>query len=120
MWARVVEMMTAVWIAVGPFVFHVQDDLTLLWLDLGIAMLISTLASLSYWKPTQHAHLSILLVALGLIAWGRFAEIPPPPAHQNHIIVGLLLLMIALIPNNASDPPESWQEFLFKPRMSQR
>ncbi|MFG0256190.1 MAG: hypothetical protein ACF787_14010 [Rhodopirellula sp. JB053] len=109
MWGRVIEIMTAVWLAASPFVFSVQSDSSILWGDFGIALLIATLSGLSYWHPTRHAHLGILLVSVGLVLWGRFTVIPPPPAHQNHIVVGLFLLMIALIPNYASLPPRGWR-----------
>ncbi|TWU01393.1 SPW repeat domain-containing protein [Neorhodopirellula pilleata] len=109
MWGRVVEIMTAVWLAVSPFVFRVQSDATILWGDQIIALTICVLAGLSYWRPTRHAHLLILVIAVGLIAWGRLAGTPPPFVHQNHIVVGLFLLMIAIIPNHASYPPPVWQ-----------
>lgn len=110
MWGRVVEIMTAVWLAASPFVFGVQTDAILLRSDLGVALIIWILSGASYWRPTRHAHLLILVVAVGLIVWGRFAIIPPTPPHQNHIIVGLFLLMIALIPNEASLPPTAWRK----------
>lgn len=110
MWARVVEIMTAMWLAVSPFVFGFADDLVLLWADLGIALLICTFAGFSYWPPTRHAHLLTLLVALGLIVWGRFPDSPPPYYHQNHIVIGLFLLMMAIIPNDASQPPPEWRK----------
>ncbi|WP_372722958.1 hypothetical protein [Novipirellula sp.] len=109
MWGRVIEIMTAVWLAASPFVFQSPVDPVMLWIDFGIALLISTFAGLSYWPPTRHAHLLTLAVATGLIAWGRLAVLPPPPIHQNHIVVGLFLLMIALIPNYASRPPRAWR-----------
>lgn len=110
MWGRVVEIMTAVWLAASPFVFGVQSDATLLWADLGIALLICVLSGLSYWRPTRHAHLLILVVSVALILWGRFAVMPPTPPHQNHIVIGLFLLMIALLPNEASLPPKAWRK----------
>lgn len=110
MWARTVEMMTAVWLALSPFIFRVQDQPSLVWADSLVALLIAVLAGFSYWKPTQHAHLLILLVAVGLILWGRFGYgTPPPPAHQNHIAVGIFLLMVALVPNEAAQPPDEWR-----------
>ncbi len=110
MWGRVVEIMTAVWLALSPWVFHASDNQSLVWADLGVGLLIAVLAGLSYWRPTRHAHLLILAVAIGLIAWGRLAGTPPPFEHQNHIVVGLFLLMIALIPNDASNPPTTWRK----------
>ncbi|QDS92831.1 hypothetical protein FF011L_15800 [Roseimaritima multifibrata] len=110
MWGRVVEIMTAVWLAMSPWIFHASSDQLLMAADLGVAFLIALLAGLSYWHPTRNAHLLTLLVAVGLIIWGRFAGTPPPFEHQNHIVVGLFLLMIALIPNEASTPPIAWRE----------
>tara|TARA_R110002049_G_scaffold50370_3_gene143136 strand:+ start:183524 stop:183868 length:345 start_codon:yes stop_codon:yes gene_type:complete len=110
MWGRIIEISTAVWLAISPWVFRSQDIMTLVWLDLSISLLIVIFAGLSYWKPTRHAHLLSLVVAVGLIAWGRFGGTPPPVYHQNHIVVGLFLLMIALIPNEASKPPLVWRD----------
>ncbi|QDV45570.1 hypothetical protein Enr13x_54490 [Stieleria neptunia] len=109
MWGRVVEIMTAVWLAASPFVFRVQDSESFVLVDSLIALLVAILAGLSYWSPTRHAHVLILVVATGLTFWGRFAELPPPPIHQNHIVVGLFLIMIAIIPNDASRPPRQWR-----------
>lgn len=111
MWGRVIEISAAVWLAVSPFVFRAADNATLVWADNLIALAIVTLAGFSFWHPTRYAHLLTLLVALGLIVWGRFTESTPlPPYHQNHIVIGLFLLMIALIPNDASAPPAAWRK----------
>ncbi len=109
MWGRVVEIMTAVWLALSPFIFRVQGDESLVWIDSLTALTIVCLSGLSYWHPTRHAHLGIIVVATGLALWGRLAELPPPPIQQNHIVVGLFLLMIAIIPNEASRPPKAWR-----------
>ncbi|TWT99446.1 hypothetical protein Pla108_03850 [Botrimarina colliarenosi] len=110
MWGRVVEIMTAVWLSISPFVFGVQSDPVQLWGDLGVALAICVFSGLSYWGPTRHAHWLVLLLAAGLVVWGRFAVTPPPPPHQNHIVVGLFLLMMAVIPNEASQPPRAWRQ----------
>lgn len=110
MWGRVIEIMTAVWLALSPYIFRAQEDTSLVWIDCGLALLIATLASLSYWRPTRYAHLGTLLVATGMVVWGRFFfDMPPSPIHQNHIFVGFFLMMIAIIPNEASQPPEPWR-----------
>lgn len=101
--------MTAVWIALSPFIFRATDNSTIMWADNLIALAIIVLASLSLWPPTRYAHLGILAIALGIAIWGRFSGSPPIPAHQNHIFVGIFLLMIALIPNNATRPPKVWR-----------
>lgn len=110
MWGRVVEMCIAVWLLLSPFIFRASDNVTAVWTDTLLALVIATLASLSYWRPTRHAHLVTLLVAIGMILWGRLSSSSPPPAiEQNHIFVGFFLLIIAIIPNEASRPPAEWR-----------
>ena len=111
MWARVVEFMLGCWLAVSPFIFaHGENQM--LWIaDFSAALLVMTLAVLSYWTPTRHAHFGIALVALTMIGFGRLAGgAEVSPALQNHIAIGLLLLMFAIIPNHASHPPRAWYE----------
>jgi hypothetical protein len=110
MWARVIEFMLGCWFAISPFAFGHDDAEMAFWLtDLTAACLIMILSLASFWPPLRHAHLALVLVASWLILFGRFAISPPlPPAAQNYILVGLLLLMFALIPNNASDRPRHW------------
>jgi hypothetical protein len=112
MWARVVEFMLGCWLAISPFIFAHPDAEIRLWAtDWICATLVITLALLSYWHPTRHAHVLTLLVACGLIAIGRFSTgETPSPAMQNQIVVGLLLLMFALVPNEASRPPTVWRD----------
>jgi hypothetical protein len=109
MWGRVVEMMTAVWLLLSPFIFQAQENPYILWGDTATALLITLLSGLSYWYPLRHAHFAILFVAIGLVIAGRFLTPPPAvAAQQNHIAVGLFLMMIAIIPNSASLPPSGW------------
>ena len=109
MWGRVVELMIAVWMAISPFVFRVNSDTTLLWADEVIALVICIVCTLGFWMPTRHAHLLTLPLAIAMVLWGRFAELPPPPIHQNHIVVGLFLLLMVFVPNDSSYPPLAWR-----------
>jgi SPW repeat len=113
MWARVIEMMLGFWLAVSPFVFrHPADERSLWTNDLGCALAIVALALLSYWQRMRHAHLGIAAVAIWLIGFGYFGSPHPlPPALQNDLLMGLLLLMFAIIPNRASLPPRAWLDF---------
>lgn len=110
MWSRVVEIMLACWLLVSPFVFQHSSQETMLWVsDFACAVAVATLAMLSYWPPTRHAHLVTVLVALWLILFGRFAVAAPiPPGYQNEMVVGLLLLMFAIVPNHAARMPLAW------------
>ena len=110
MWARVIEAMLGVWLIISPFVFRHPSDATALWTsDLVSGSAVITLALLSYWEPTRHAHVLLLVVATWLIGFGRFwSATPLPPGQQNDIVIGLLLLMFAIIPNQATLPPRAW------------
>jgi hypothetical protein len=60
----------------------------------------------------RHAHLAIAAVAIWLVGFGYFGSSHPlPPALQNDLLIGLLLLMFAIIPNRASSPPQAWLDF---------
>jgi hypothetical protein len=109
MWARVVEAMLGCWMAVSPFVFQHQDGSVLWAADLATAAAVISLALLSYWEPLRHAHLGIAVVALVMIVFGRLwhpGEVGP--GFQNHMVVGLLLAMFAIVPNYAGRPPRAW------------
>jgi hypothetical protein len=113
MWARVIEVMLGCWLAVSPFIFrHSSEDRVLWFSDLLSALVIIVVVLVSFWPPLRFAHVANLAVALWLIAFGYWAPYPTPPALQNDIVVGLLLMMFAIIPNNANEPPQPWREFL--------
>ena len=113
MWARVIEVMLGCWLAVSPFVFRHPAEQTAFWLnDLICAAAAILLALVSIWPPLRYAHLANAGVALWLIGYAFWASVyPTPPALQNDIIVGLLLMMFAIVPNEASLPPQSWRDF---------
>ena len=111
MWARVVEFMLGCWLAVSPFVFRHENPQ--LWtLDFALSLAVMVLALVSYWHPLRFAHLVLIVLALAMIGWGRFSGgldgADLAAGYQNYILVGLLLLMFAIVPNQASEPPASW------------
>jgi hypothetical protein len=116
MWARIIEVTLGCWLAMSPFIFRHGAEERVLWFnDLFSAMIVIVLALVSFWTPLRFAHLANLVVALWLIAFGFLAsDYPVPPPLQNDIIVGLLLLMFAIIPNEATRPPQGWRDFLAK------
>lgn len=117
MWARVVEIMLGCWLLVSPFVFgHPSDDAVAWGIDFAAGSLVILLGLLSFWRPARWAHLALLLVAAGLIAgaYARSGESALASA-QNHMSIGVLLLMFAIIPNDASQPPHGWRRTLPAP-----
>lgn len=113
MWARIIEVMLGCWLAMSPFIFHHGAEDGALWFnDLISALIVIVLALVSFWPPLRFAHVGNLAIALWLIAFGFWASpYPTPPALQNDIIVGLLLLMFAIVPNEATRPPRPWRDF---------
>jgi hypothetical protein len=116
MWPRVVEFMLGVWLLLSPFIFGHPEERVAYWAnDWACACLVMTFAAASYWRPTRRAHLAIIAVGLWMIGfayvmtYGILRLDEAAAAMQNNVLVGLLLLMFAVIPNRASRPPQSWQ-----------
>jgi hypothetical protein len=108
MWARAIEVMLGGWLAISPFIFRHGVAERMLWSnDLTCGLVIVTLALLSFWFPLRYLHVAITAPAVWLVIFGFMAGHPAPPASQNHILLGLLLFMFAIIPNEANMPPLS-------------
>ena len=111
MWPRVIEGMLGCWLLVTPLVFRgtpAVEDYTTSALVSGAVIIV--MALLSFWEPTRLARFVTLGVSLWLALHGYFAaERPGPPAAQNEIMIGLTLLLMAIIPNEASRPPRAWR-----------
>lgn len=115
MWARGIEAMLGLWLVVSPFVFGhfgAPGLGRLVASDLVCGALVVLLAVLSFWRRTGRAHLAELAVAVWLIGFGRFAfDFPPPPGAQSELLVGLVLVLFAIVPHRAADPPARWRAF---------
>lgn len=110
MWPRVSELFLGAWLMLSPLIFAdtraIESFATR---DVLVGAGIATLSLLSFWERTARAHLmtaavSLVLLAVAYFGWPR----PGPPAAQNEIATSLLILMLAIIPNNANSPPHSW------------
>ena len=116
MWARVVEFMLACWLALSPFILRYSANETFYWAnDLVCAFLIALFALLSFWHPLRKIHLLTLGVALWL--WGLgYTSFPgiTPPAQENSVVIGLMLLMLAIVPSHSHHISPSWHEFTNK------
>lgn len=112
MWPRVVELMLGAWLIISPLVFRGTADLPAYTVSLvasGAAVIIASL--LCFWPPAAAARIVTLLAALWLAGHGYFsAPRPGPPAAQNEITVGLLLLVFGIIPNDTNRPPAPWRQ----------
>lgn len=114
MWARVVEVTLACWLAMSPFIFAHPPDARGLWAnDLACAALTALFALLSLHPAAKRAHLAGLAVGAWLAAFGWLSIDPerPSPARQNHICAGLILMMFAIVPGRTDRPPDAWLEY---------
>jgi hypothetical protein len=111
MWARVAELMIGVWLMLSPFVFRGTESIErFIPIDLAAGLIVIVLSLLSFWRRTEWAHLVTVGLALALGAWAYLAfERPGPPAAQNEITVAILLILLGIIPNEASRPPRPWR-----------
>ena len=117
MWGRVIEIMLGLWLVVSPFVWgHYPADAGLWRSDLISGATIIGLAMLSFWQFRalsflRYAHLAIIPVALWVVGFGYiYGGHPAAAGAQNDILTGLTLLFIAIIPNDAAQPPRAWRQ----------
>lgn len=112
MWPRVVEIMFGAWLLMSPFIFGHPADASAQWAtDFGCGALLITLALISYVPQTAQAHWFSVLIGCWLCGFGYFGSADPPsPAVQNNLLMGLNVLMFAILPNNAAQPPAAWSE----------
>lgn len=105
--------MLACWLALSPFVFGHGDGAARLWVtDLSAAALVAALSLSSYAERFKYAHRGNIAVAIVLIFSAfLFSASPPSGAYQNHVVVGLLVLMLSIIPNRASQIPAAWEQY---------
>ena len=111
MWPRILELVLAAWLVMSPFVFgHYPTERDLWFNDFACAGVIAACALLSFRPATRRAHLVELAVAVWLLAMGYFARSEALPALQNNILVAFVLVMVAVIPNDANRSPAQWRE----------
>lgn len=116
MWARSIELMLAVWLALSPFVFQYSRDDSFFWVNsFACAFLVTLFSFLSFWHFLRKMHLLTIGVALWLwsLGYSTFPDKTSLPL-ENSVVVGLLLFMLAIVPSGSSQLSDSWQEFIKK------
>lgn len=112
MWPRVTELMLGLWLVLAPLVFRDTEAIEqFLVRDVAAGSAVVLFSLLSFWRRTEWAHFgtAILALLLGLSAYFGWTR-PGPPAAQNEITLALCLLLLAIVPNEASRPPKPWRQ----------
>ena len=111
MWPRVVEVMFGAWLLIVPFVFRGTPEVDRFVPSAVLSGSVIIVASLmAFWHRTAWARFITLAASLWLMGHGYFAAVRPgPPAAQNEITVGLLLILFAILPNETNRPPIGWR-----------
>ncbi|MBX7067396.1 MAG: hypothetical protein K1X28_09210 [Parachlamydiales bacterium] len=110
MWARICEILLGLWLFASHFLFTLHD-----WIDAACASMIIIFSALSFFETLNKMHLLQVLPAAVLLYVSYSLPSPHLPlTMQNYILVGLGLIMFAIIPSHASEPPRPWKKFLNK------
>lgn len=120
MWPRVVELMLACWLLMTPLVFRGTPALGEYAPSTVVSgAIIAVTALLSLAPSLRSARFATLAVAVWLAAHGYFFALRPgPPAAQNELVVGLILMLFGVLPNHINQPPLPWRGDL--PREGER
>lgn len=111
MWPRTTEVMLGLWLAISPFIFEHPPDATLLWtIDLACGFLVIAVSLISHSSRFPRMHLVNIAVATVLIVIGYvLAGTGQFAGAQNQMVVGLILLMLAILPSETTQPPPQWR-----------
>lgn len=110
-WPRYAEVICALWLIASGWVLTYPDPFVygVVSITAAVAILIFDLMSITMFM--RYAYLMILVVAAGLLGFGYFVAPAETQGTQNLICVALFLLMFAILPTEAMEPPKSWREF---------
>lgn len=112
MWPRTVEVLLGCWLLITPFVFRETSEVDRYVINsVACGALVIVASLLSFRDGTRFARFVTLLVSLWLAVHGYvFAARPGPPAAQNELAIGLMLLLFAILPNEINDAPRPWRD----------
>lgn len=112
MWARHLEIILGIWLFCARFLLNFGDYNFKVW-DVINPLLVITLAIACYCRKIRKLHLLQIAPAIYFIHQSfTYYTYVLPFGLQNYILVALLLLIVAIIPTEASQPPIKWRDFL--------
>ena len=112
MWARWIEIILGMALILLPRWLDYNGAGAWQWNVALCGALVIAFASLSFTRHWRSLHRATLAVALWLSAAAYFTGgHPAAPRAQAELTIGLMLLMFAIIPSDASLPSPAWREF---------
>lgn len=111
MWPRYTEIVIGAWIVISAFVYPAAPAEIVNRVVCGSLIAVCAIASFRF--RTRYAYLLNFFVASWLIVHAWFASsYPAAPVYQSDILIGLVELMFAIIPNDAFRPPRGWDTLI--------
>ena len=110
-WPRYCEMLLGLWLLMAHRILKYEDPDVFRTVNIAAAtgILLLDIVSVTFYK--RYAHLAVLGIAFGLLVHAYFVAPAEAIGTQNNILVALLLLMFAILPTEATLPPQSWRQF---------
>jgi hypothetical protein len=108
-WPRYCELLLGLWLVASGWVVEYPERINYQWVSAGSGITVVILDLLSITLYKRYAYLLILPVAAGLIAFSFWMAPAEAQGTQNLITVALLLLILAVLPTEATLPPPSWR-----------
>lgn len=116
MWPRVVELLAGLWLIASPWVIGAGGAVEGRWVPWIAGAVVLVLSGSSFSPRFRMNHLGTLAVAFVVIGWGWFQTPRPGPVWaQNLMLTGLVLALMAVVPTEASRPPEGWKPYAERP-----
>jgi hypothetical protein len=113
MWARTAEIILGLWLAASPVIFGTYGSgYGTAALDHAAGVIVLIFAAMSFSKTFGWAHYATLALSPVMVLSSYLTTAHPAPAHvQNRIAVGLVLMIFAILPNNAGQAPVPDREY---------
>lgn len=109
MWPRISELLIGIWLVAAPAVLAYPGPASVANSVLSGAA-VTALSLLAWLGGFGHARFGTLLISVWLGAFAYFASShPAPPFRQSEFLAGILLAMMAIIPNRCNRPPVPWE-----------
>ncbi len=107
-WARLSEIFIGIALLLSRQLFSATD-----WIGVLSGAITILFALLSYRESLNKMHLlQVLPIGLLFYTGYTYPTFQLPLFLQLYILIALLLLMFAIIPSHASEPPRPWKKFL--------